>query len=339
MSSAPNVLRDDQLAQLLKATSRSFYLTLRALPRPVRSQIGLAYLLARATDTVADTDLVPVERRLTLLRQLSQRFSGGRELPAVGELAGQQASEGERSLLGRLNEALALYDTLPPVDRALTQHVLETITSGQKLDLERFGSADCEAPAALADATALDDYTYRVAGCVGEFWTEMCLAHLDTRGPVHRPQLVEQGICFGKGLQLINILRDIPADLKRGCCYLPLDELTAAGLKPKDLTQPDQWPKLQPVYNHWLDRAEAHLRQGWAYTNALPHHWRRVRLACAWPVLIGQETARLLRSGNPLDPAHRIKISRSQVYRIMIRTLIALPFPSRFKAIGEFESV
>ena len=43
------------LTELLRDVSRSFYLTLRVLPRPVRPQIGLAYLLARATDTIADT--------------------------------------------------------------------------------------------------------------------------------------------------------------------------------------------------------------------------------------------------------------------------------------------
>ncbi len=42
------------LNDLLKRTSRSFYLTLRVLPAAVRPQIGLAYLLARTTDTVAD---------------------------------------------------------------------------------------------------------------------------------------------------------------------------------------------------------------------------------------------------------------------------------------------
>ena len=339
MSSASNVMREEQLAALLKATSRSFYLTLRALPKPVRSQIGLAYLLARATDTVADTDLVPVTRRLTLLKQLSQRFAGGKNLPPMGELVGHQASNGERALLERLDEALALYDTLSPLDRTLTQSVLETITSGQILDLERFGSATSTHPTALADAADLDDYTYRVAGCVGEFWTEMCLAHLDIREPVNRPQLTENGIRFGKGLQLINILRDIPADLKRGCCYLPLSELTAAGLTPNDLADPNHWPRVQPVYNQWLARAETHLACGWAYTTALPRRWNRVRLACAWPVLIGLETARLLRSGNPLDAAHRIKISRGQVYRLIMRTILALPFPSRFAAIGQIESV
>ena len=35
------------LNELLKQTSRSFYLTLRVLPAAVRPQIGLAYLLAR----------------------------------------------------------------------------------------------------------------------------------------------------------------------------------------------------------------------------------------------------------------------------------------------------
>ena len=38
------------LQELPKQTSRSFYLTLRVLPRAVRPQIDLAYLLARTTD-------------------------------------------------------------------------------------------------------------------------------------------------------------------------------------------------------------------------------------------------------------------------------------------------
>ena len=53
------------LNDLLKATSRSFYLTLGVLPARVRPQIGLAYLLARMADTIADTDIVPLERGWT----------------------------------------------------------------------------------------------------------------------------------------------------------------------------------------------------------------------------------------------------------------------------------
>ena len=61
---------------LLKATSRSFYLTLRVLPARVRPQIGLAYLLARTTDTIADTELVPVQGRLDALESLRGRILG-----------------------------------------------------------------------------------------------------------------------------------------------------------------------------------------------------------------------------------------------------------------------
>ena len=43
---------------LLQGVSRSFYLTLRVLPGSIRPQIGLAYLLARTTDTIADTGWV-----------------------------------------------------------------------------------------------------------------------------------------------------------------------------------------------------------------------------------------------------------------------------------------
>ena len=50
--------------EILRSVSRSFYLTLAVLPANVREQVGLAYLLARAADTLADTDLIPRDVRL-----------------------------------------------------------------------------------------------------------------------------------------------------------------------------------------------------------------------------------------------------------------------------------
>ena len=44
----------DLTGDLLRGVSRSFYLSLRILPAALREPIGLAYLLARAADTVAD---------------------------------------------------------------------------------------------------------------------------------------------------------------------------------------------------------------------------------------------------------------------------------------------
>ena len=63
-------------AALLRDVSRSFYRTLQVLPGRIGPQIGLTYLLARTTDTIADTELVPLEQRLTALDTLRARILG-----------------------------------------------------------------------------------------------------------------------------------------------------------------------------------------------------------------------------------------------------------------------
>ncbi len=63
-----NPFDDAELMEVLKGVSRSFVLTIRALPKGLRRPIGLAYLLARASDTIADTATAPVEARTECLR-------------------------------------------------------------------------------------------------------------------------------------------------------------------------------------------------------------------------------------------------------------------------------
>lgn len=321
--------RNQLLGPLLKEVSRSFYLTLRVLPSRIRSQIGLAYLLARTTDTIADTGLVAPEKRLQALKELRERIMGlSRVLLDFNELRQHQGSPAERVLLEKCESALGLLETLSPGDRQLVREVLGTITSGQELDLQRFGGASADHIVALRTAEELDDYTYRVAGCVGEFWTKMCLAHLYAGKALDKSYLLAKGVCFGQGLQLVNVLRDLPADLRNGRCYLPADQLTSLGLTPQDLLKPENESRLRPIYDTWLERAESHLYAGWHYTNALPRGSVRVRLACAWPIQIGLETTKLLRAGPVLDPAKRVKVPRAQVKKLMLRSVLLYPFPS-----------
>jgi farnesyl-diphosphate farnesyltransferase len=331
MAHAPN----DLLAGLLKDVSRSFYLTLRVLPKSIRSQIGLAYLLARTTDTIADTELVSIERRLELLQQFSARIAGKSEAPLdFGELARQQGLPAERVLLEKCEASLALLNGFSEMDQQMIRDVLATITSGQELDLRRFANASAMRLIALQNETELDDYTYRVAGCVGEFWTKMCRAHVFPNKQLNDEKFLNDGVRFGKGLQLVNILRDLPRDLRNGRCYLPGDELSSLGLNPTDLLEPANEPKFRPLYNHHLDAASAHLAAGWNYTNTVPRTRLRIRLACAWPVLIGQKTIARLRTGNVLDPRERIKITRSEVRSILLKTIVASPFPNTWRKLG-----
>ncbi len=229
------------LVDLLGEVSRSFHQTLRVLPASVRAQIGLAYLLARTTDTIADTALVPVTQRLLALEALRERILGRTRQPLdFGELARGQGSPAERVLLERCGEAVALLEQFDAADQGRIREVLETITSGQELDLRRFEGASMESIVALATDAELDDYTHRVAGCVGEFWTKMCRAHVFPSAKVDDRFLLVNGVRFGKGLQLVNILRDLPVDLRNGRCYLPGGRLAAAGLSPADLLEPGQ---------------------------------------------------------------------------------------------------
>jgi farnesyl-diphosphate farnesyltransferase len=334
------------LNDLLQQTSRSFYLTLRVLPQAIRPQIGLAYLLARTTDTIADTEIVPVAQRLEALQQLRTRILGTTSTSLnFGALARQQGLPAERMLLERVEEALTILRELAEADLQLVRQVLDTITSGQELDLQRFGNAaapvDNGTPklVALQNDAELDDYTYRVAGCVGKFWTEMCIAHLFRRlalPELATPQFEELGIRFGKGLQLVNILRDLPADLRKGRCYLPTEPLTQAGLTPVDLLSSANETKFRPLYHRYLDLAESHLAAGWEYTNRIPWGQIRVRLACAWPILIGGATLQRLRNESVLDPARRVKVSRAELRSIVWRSVWRYPVPRLWRNLAKF---
>ena len=323
-----------ELNSLLKQTSRSFYLTLRVLPAAVRPQIGLAYLLARTTDTIADTELISLAQRLDALQKFRERILGQNSAPLnFGELAKHQGSPAEKTLLEKTEASLALLQTLSPEDLKLVRDVLTTITGGQELDLRRFGqvantgaSATGQQVVALETAAELDDYTYRVAGCVGEFWTKICRAHLFPDAKLDEKQFITDGIRFGKGLQLVNILRDLPADLKNGRCYLPLQRLDEAKLLPEVLLSPANAQKFLPLFHEYLDKAEAHLAAGWRYTNTLPFGQYRVRLACAWPILIGVRTIEKLRAADVIGLQQRVKVSHGEVRGIIFRSLVRSPF-------------
>jgi farnesyl-diphosphate farnesyltransferase len=227
--------------------------------------------------------------------------------------------------------------TFSPEDQKRIRDVLAIITGGQELDLNRFTSSAPPDPMGLAriisleTAAELDDYTYRVAGCVGEFWTKLCRAHLFPKVRLEDEEFRVNGIRFGKGLQLFNILRDLPADLKKGRCYLPTEKLEKYKLSPSTLLSQVNENRFRPLFNEFLDKAEGHLRAGWEYTNMVPFNQFRVRLACAWPLLIGIKTIDKLRLASVIDLQQGVKISRKDVRLLMVKSILSCPFSPAWK--------
>jgi farnesyl-diphosphate farnesyltransferase len=314
------------LGPLLKSVSRSFYLTLRVLPAAMRDPIGLAYLLARAADTIADTSLIPPPRRLELLLALREQVNGAPDDGALariaGEVADQQAQPDERVLLERLRDALAILPHLSASDAAAVRDIVTTLTTGMEFDLRTFPDETSGEVVALERADELDRYTYLVAGCVGEFWTKMTCAHLP--GILNAPEatMLARGVRFGQALQMTNVLRDCARDLRIGRCYLPSTLLAQHGLTPRDLLDPRTSRRARPVLVDLLRSTLALYREAVDYTLAIPARAVRLRLACLWPIMIGLDTLVLLAQNDAwLDPERVSKIRRNDVYRIMAASL------------------
>jgi farnesyl-diphosphate farnesyltransferase len=310
---------------LLRSVSRSFYLSMKVLPREMREPVSLGYLLARAADTIADTASVSRETRLELLhlfrQQLTEKGAGKAGFPdrLRKDFAPHQRHAGEKRLLEQLPDCLEWLQQTDRANQHLVIKVLGHITNGQVWDVERFGASDREHPGFVETAEELEQYTYRVAGSVGEFWTEAgysnCGRHFSQAAS---SEMRELGRKYGQGLQLVNVLRDLGEDLRNGRCYLPKDELVSCGwdggggMPPADT--------LLEVSGKWRGLCREWIGTGRQYAGYLQS--RRVRFATVLPLLIAERTVELLEQAGSGVFEDKVKVPRGELRMIMARALL-----------------
>src|SRR5215470_14182946 len=319
--------------QILRSVSRSFYLSIRFLPPQLREPIALAYLLARTTDTVADTAVISRSVRMETLNLLSNTIQGIASRDVVAEVipsfVSLQENASEQKLLESLPDCLARLEGMEHADRNDIRVVLEKITRGQMLDVQRFDNP--QEIQALSTAADLEEYTYLVAGCVGEFWTRLCFRHVREFATRTEDEMLALGKRYGMALQLINVLRDAGSDLRAGRCYFPEHELGAVHLAPSQiLSEPERF---QPIYRKWLEHAKAGLVSGIEYSRAIEN--RRVRAATVLPALIGARTLALLDAAGPAALERTVKIARSEVRTMILSLVLTLASRRRIDALFE----
>jgi farnesyl-diphosphate farnesyltransferase len=314
---------DRSLDEILSSVSRSFYFSLAVLPRALRSQLSGAYLVARAADTIADTRVIRPERRIELLGGLRRAIEdAARTDEVVGAVRREMvdvrdaASPAERVLLERLGDCLRTLAQFASADLERTRKVLGTLITGMERDLTRF--PDENQLVALDSLADLDEHCYMAAGCVGEYWTVMTAAHIPSVRRLQRPDFVARGVRLGKALQLVNVIRDAPADLRLGRCYVPRELLAQYSLEPESLRDPSARRRARPLVEELRHRALAHVDAALPYVSSIPRTEPRLRLAALWPLWIGLGTLERLRDAeDPLDPAQAIKIPRGELYRLL----------------------
>jgi farnesyl-diphosphate farnesyltransferase len=333
MSAQSNHSVQELQTAILRSVSRSFYLSIRFLPAQLREPVALAYLLARTTDTVADTAQIPGTVRTETLKMLSHGIQGkaSREvvIDLIASCAPLQENAAERRLLESLPDCLEWLEHVEAADRDDIRAVLEKIIHGQMLDLQRFDNPT--EIRALQSAADLDEYTYFVAGSVGEFWTRLCFRHVRDFASLNEDQMLALGKRYGMALQLINVLRDAGSDLRAGRCYFPDYELGAAHLSAdKIFSEPERF---QPIYRNWAEKARDGLECGMQYSRAIKN--RRVRAATALPALIGARTLALLHDAGATALQRTVKIPRWEVRRMISSLAVTLASRKRIDAMFE----
>ena len=265
------------------------------------------------------------------LELLSNGIQGTASRDVVAELVASfvslQENGGERQLLKSLPNCIASLEGMEHADRTDIRLVLEKITRGQMLDLQRFDNS--QEIHALSTAADLDEYTYLVAGCVGEFWTRLCFRHVRQFSSRSEDEMLALGKRYGMALQLINVLRDAGSDLRAGRCYFPEHELSAAHVPPSQILSDSE--RFQPVYRTWLEKAKTGLTSGMEYSRAITN--RRVRAATVLPALIGARTIALLNAAGPAALQRTVKVPRAEVRAMIVSLGLTLASQKRIDEI------
>jgi phytoene synthase len=178
----------------------NFYFSFVILPRAKRRAIEAVYAFARRGDDIVDSGLSPAEatRQIALYRQ------------ALDACFAERGAAFDDPELAPLAESIQKFK--------IPRQPFEDLILGLEMDLAgtRYETFD-----------DLSVYCYRVASTIGLIAIEI-FGYTDLR-------VRDYAVNLGKALQLVNILRDIQSDARRGRIYLPSADLDEFGVRPGDL--------------------------------------------------------------------------------------------------------
>lgn len=311
---------------LLKHNSRSLYLSVQILPRKMRPAFSVAYLLCRYADTIADTHLLPAERRLYWIEQFPQliQTQDSRQTAQLEkEISGGSENPYEEMLIKHLTPCLTLFNQISAPQQTIIMEVVQAVCEGMRIDLTTFPTGRHVSPVPLKTEQELQHYCRLMGGMPGLFWSK--LIYQTQRVSMPEEEFYDLGKHIGDALQIVNILRDLPKDLLLGRCYFPQTDLQTAGLSPAELLNPSNSARFEPVKNKWIFWGLSRLQKSKPYFCELSRLHGGQRAAVAWPVLWTADTLyKVYQEKHLLDSQQRVKISRRVIYSTMLLTPLIL---------------
>ena len=321
----PREVSDRQFCQdMLPKVSRTFAVCIKLLPQDLEHSVLIAYLLCRIADTLEDSPSLLPPEKTRLLDTFSRCLdTDGPDTDLLRDTFDSPASDDE--LLAReAHVVLAEFRRLPTSHQDAARPWVKEMCSGMA---EFAGKADASADhVAIGTVEELERYCYYVAGTVGHLLTELFRQHKPIPTPDQYEKMASLATSFGLGLQLTNIIKDVADDKRRGQSFLPRQLCQGAGMSPEDIQDAAHLGESRQVMQLLIENAKHHLCDALRYSIALPRRHYGIRKFCLTSLYFAVGTLRLAdRDPRLLDPEHKVKISRAQVYRTILITKLIAP--------------
>lgn len=240
---------------VLKLTSRTFYIPIKLLNPTLRKIVGSAYLCMRAIDEIEDHEELHSETKQHLLYATSKLLQTKFDNAAYIELV-----KPYEELLPEVT--LRLGDWLSVCPGSFIEKVQES-TSIMADGMAKWVEKDW----VVKTKEDLDEYTYYVAGLVGVMLSDIWSIYDGTETDR------ELAIAYGRGLQVVNMLRNQDEDADRGVHFIP-----------------DGWTRAD-MFNY----AELNLNKAEDYINSIKT--KNILLFCKIPHTLARKTLNALTSG------------------------------------------
>ena len=244
--------------EILKQTSRTFYIPISRLPLGLQEAVASAYLCMRAIDEIEDHPGLSNAIKVKLLQTISLSLQAAVDNRVPDDLS--VALSTEHSQLAEVSIRIGEWAQLAPA--AIAPRIWDA-TAAMADRMAYWAACNWE----INTEADLDRYTFGVAGAVGLLLSDLWAWYDGTQ--TNRTH----ALGFGRGLQAVNILRNHNEDLTRGVNFFP------RGWSADDLQR----------------YARRNLALADAYTNALP---RGPALDfCQIPLALGYATLDVLAVG------------------------------------------
>lgn len=323
MTASPAGARDGDLAyqaRILQAVSRTYALSIPALPDRLRPVVANAYLLCRITDTIEDEPGFSPAQKAVFWERLIAVVAGHQDAASFGrELADAltpATPAPERELAAGASRILRVTAGLRAPQRAAIERCIRVMSRGMA-EFQREPGA-----VGLKDRGQLDRYCYFVAGVVGEMLVDLfCDYSSEIEG--RRKELTALAVSHAQGLQMANILSDVWDDWENGACWLPEDVFRAAGFDLGALSTGRAGPGFDEGLSQLVAITRGHLSNALQFILLIPGREAGIRRHLLWAVGLAVLLLRRIHRTPSLRQGRSVRLSQFSVGAVVAVTSVA----------------